>query len=148
MEDGYEEAEHDYGRKLSHVTILVILVFMVYTEPLLRHCRGLFRLTTAARIHLLSKPPLEISKEHKAMTNTGPENMRGLDLSTPLRLIEPPPFEKESSHGDDCTEDLGDWTVMMVTMEDCEDQTITDEPTPEQTDVHDHDQLPQSARWD
>ena len=61
--------------------------------------------------------------------------MRGLDLSTPLRLIEPPPFEKESSHGDDCTEDLGDWMVMMVTMEDCEDQTIPDEPTAEQTNV-------------
>ena len=67
--------------------------------------------------------------------NTGPESMRGLDLSAPLRLVEPPPFEKESSYGDDCTEDLGDWMVMMVTMEDCEDQTMTNEPTLEQTNV-------------
>ena len=67
--------------------------------------------------------------------NTGPENMRGLDFSAPLKLIEPAPFEKKSSQGDDCTEDFGDWIVMMVTMEDCEDQTMTDEPTPEQTNV-------------
>ena len=70
--------------------------------------------------------------------NTGPENMRDLDLNAPLRLIEPPTFEKEPSHGDDCTEDLGDWTVMMVTMEDCEDQIMTNEPTLEQTNVQPH----------
>ena len=98
--------ERGATNKLSHLTILVILVFMVYMEPLLRRCRGLFRLTTAARIHLLSKPPAEISKEHEATTNTGPENMRGLDLSAPLRLIEPPTFEKESSHGDDCVQKI------------------------------------------
>ena len=61
--------------------------------------------------------------------NTGPENMRDMDLDTPLSLIELPTFEEESSHGDDCTEDLGDWTIMMVTMEDCEDQIMTTEPT-------------------
>ena len=67
--------------------------------------------------------------------NTGPENMRDMDLDAPLRLIEPPTFEEESSHGDNCTEDSSDWTVMMVTMEDCEDQTMTNEPTLEQTNV-------------
>ena len=61
--------------------------------------------------------------------NTGPENMRDLDLNAPLRLIEPPTFEKEPSHGDDCTKDLGDWTVTMVTMKDCKDQIMTNEPT-------------------
>ena len=67
--------------------------------------------------------------------NTGPENMRDMDLDAPLRLIEPPTFEEESSHGDNCTEDSSDWTVMMVTMEDCEDQTMTNETTLEQTNV-------------
>ena len=32
-------------------------------------------------------------------------------------------------------EDSSDWTIMMVTMEDCEDQTMTNEPTLEQTNV-------------
>ena len=67
--------------------------------------------------------------------NTVPENMRDMDLDAPLRLIEPPTFEEEFSHGDDCTEDLGDWTIMMVTIEDCEDQKRTNEPTIEQTNV-------------
>ena len=63
--------------------------------------------------------------------NTGPENVRDVDLDTPAETLF---FEEEPSHGDDCMEDSGDWTVMMVTMEDCE-ETMTNEPTLEQANI-------------
>ena len=60
--------------------------------------------------------------------NTGPENVRDVDLDTPLNPAETLIFEDEPSRGDDRMEDSGDWTVMMVTMEDCK-ETMTNEPT-------------------
>ena len=66
--------------------------------------------------------------------NTGPENVRDVDLDTPLNPAETLIFEEEPSRGDDRMEDSGDWTVMMVTMEDCK-ETMTNKPTLEQANI-------------
>ena len=66
--------------------------------------------------------------------NTGPENVKDMDLDTPLNPAETLFLEQRPSRGDDRMEDSGDWTVMMVTMEDCE-ETMTNEPALEQANI-------------
>ena len=66
--------------------------------------------------------------------NTGPENVRDVDLDAPLKPAEIRFLEQKPSREDNRMEDSGDWTVMMVTMEDCE-ETMTNEPTLEQANI-------------